>query len=197
MVHVNIRSARKNLTDFLCSLKTLNWKFNFLILSEIWGNPDTTKLNIIEGYSHFYDVRQRCIGGGVSIYIDLRKPYRIRFDLKLHHAIFEHIFIEVDKSIFNCKHSVIIAAIYKTPDVNIDIFNKHLEKMLVAIQKARKFVFLIGDYNINTIDELICKSTLTNDFVNLMSLYSYKKLICVPTRAINNSSTVLNNIIRQ
>ena len=35
MVHVNIRSARKNLTDFLCSLKCLNWKFNFIILSEI------------------------------------------------------------------------------------------------------------------------------------------------------------------
>ena len=27
-----------------------------------------------------------------------------------------------------------------------------------------------------------------------MSLYSYKKLISVPTRAINNSSTVIDNI---
>ena len=32
MLHVNIRSARKIITDFLCSL---NWKFNFIILSEI------------------------------------------------------------------------------------------------------------------------------------------------------------------
>ena len=97
MVHVNIRSARKILTDLLCSLKCLNWKFNFIILSEIWGNPDTAKLNIVEGYSHVYDARQRRIGGGVSIYIDLRIPYRIRSDLKLDHTIFEFIFIEVDK----------------------------------------------------------------------------------------------------
>ena len=129
--------------------------------------------NIVEGYSHVYDARQRRIGGGVSIYIDLRIPYRIRSDLKLDNTIFESIFIEVDKSIFSCKHNVILAAIYKPPNVNIDIFNKHLEKMLVAIQKERKYSFLIGDYNINTMDELRCKSTLTNEFINLMSLYSY------------------------
>ena len=35
MVNVNIRSARKHLTDFVCSIKCLNWKFNFIILSEI------------------------------------------------------------------------------------------------------------------------------------------------------------------
>ena len=58
----------------------------------------------------------------------------------------------------------------------------------------RKYAFLIGDYNINTIDELKCKSTLTNEFINLMSLYSYKKLISVPTRVINNSSTLIDNI---
>ena len=101
MVHVNIRSARKNLTDFLCSLKCLDWKFNFIIFSEIWGNPDTAKLNIVEGYSHVYDARQRRIGGGVSIYIDLRIPYRIRSDLKLDNTIFESIFIEVDNILYD------------------------------------------------------------------------------------------------
>ena len=64
--------------------------------------------------------------------------------------------------------------------------------MLVAIQNERKQTFLIGDYNINTMDELKCKSTLTNEFIHLMSLYSYKKLISVPTRVINNSSTVIS-----
>ena len=63
--------------------------------------------------------------------------------------------------------------------------------MLVAIQKERQYAFLIGDYNM---DELKCKSTLTNEFINLMSLYSYKKLISVPIRDINNSSTVIDNI---
>ena len=30
------------------------------------------KLNIIEGYNHVYDTRERRNGGGVSIYIDWR-----------------------------------------------------------------------------------------------------------------------------
>ena len=119
-------------------------------------------MNIVEGYSHVYDARQRRIGVGVSIYIDLRIPYRIRSDLKLDHIIFESIFIKVDKSVLNCKHNVILAAIYKPPNVNTDSINKHLEKMLIAIQKERKYAFLIGDYNINTMAELKCKYTLTN-----------------------------------
>ena len=64
--------------------------------------------------------------------------------------------------------------------------------MLVAIQKERKYASLIDDYNINTMDEFKCKSTLTIKFINLMSLYSYKKLIIVPKRVIKNSSTVIN-----
>ena len=60
------------------------------------------------------------------------------------------------------------------PNVNTDIFNKNLEKTHVALKRERRYMyaFLIGDYNINTKDEIKCKSTLTSDFINLMSLYS-------------------------
>ena len=43
-------------------------EINFIILSEIWGKPDIANLNIIERYSHVYNVRQRRLGGGVSIF---------------------------------------------------------------------------------------------------------------------------------
>ena len=63
-------------------------------------------------------------------------------------------------------------------------------KKYLLLSKENK----VGDCNINTMDESKCKSTLTNAFINVMSLYSYKKLICVPTRVVNNSSTILYNI---
>ena len=47
---------------------------------------------------------------------------------------------------------------------------------------------------INTLNELLCKFLLTQDFINLMASYSYKKLICMPTRVINGSSSLLDNI---
>ena len=59
---------------------------------------------------------------------------------------------------------------------------------------VRKNAYIIGDYNINTLNVPSCKSTKIHDFVNLMPSYSYNKLICLPTRVIKDSSTLLDNI---
>ena len=71
------------------------------------------KLNIIEGYNHVYDKREKRNGGGVSINIDLRIAFKKRLDLQLlvDKSHFESCFIKVDKSIFQCKSNVIIAAV--------------------------------------------------------------------------------------
>ena len=93
--------------------------------------------------------------------------YKKRIDLKLNKKYFESCFIEVDKTIFQTKHNVIIGGLYKPPNISIDIFNENLEVILNTIGKERKNAFLIGDYNINTLDELSCKSKQRQDFINL------------------------------
>ena len=55
-------------------------------------------------------------------------------------------------------------------------------------------VMLLGNYNINTLNELQFKSSLTQNFINLMASHSYNKLICMPTRVINGSSSLLDSI---
>ena len=67
--------------------------------------------------------------------------------------------------------------LYKPPNISIDIFNENLEVILNTIGKERKNAFLIGDYNINTLDELSCNSKQRQDFINLMTSYSNNKLI--------------------
>ena len=42
---------------------------------------DMAKLNVIKGYNHVYDTRERRNGGGVSIYIDWRIAFKKRLDL--------------------------------------------------------------------------------------------------------------------
>ena len=64
------------------------------------------------------------IGGGVSIYIDIKTPFIRRLDLKLDNNYFESFFIEVDKSVFQYRYNVIIAAIYKPPNVDVSIFSR-------------------------------------------------------------------------
>ena len=66
--------------------------------------------------------------------------------------------------------------------------------LLNKIGKEKKYAYIIGDYNINTLNVPSCKSTKIHDFVNLMSSYLYNKLICLPTRVIKDSSTLLDNI---
>ena len=77
---------------------------------------------------------------------------------------------------------------------------KKMEILLNKIGKEKKYAYIIGDYNINTLNVPSCKSTKIHDthskksFVNLMSSYSYNKLICLTTRVIKDSSTLLDNI---
>ena len=194
MIHTNIRSSKKNLRDFLCNIENLNIKFNFIVLTENWGNSDNAPLYVIEGYTHVHDTRQKRIGGGVSIYIDIKIPFKKRLDLKLDKNYFESFFIEVDKSVFQYRYNVIIAVIYKPPNVDVSIFNKNLDLIISVIEKEKKYVYLLGDFNINTLDEAHTKSTLVQDFINIMSSYSYCKLISMPTRVIKNSATLKDTV---
>ena len=52
----------------------------------------------------------------------------------------------------------------------------------------------MGDFNINTLDEAHTKSTLVQDFINIMSSYSYCKLISMPTKVIKNSATLKDTV---
>ena len=97
-------------------------------------------------------------------------------------------------SIFQCKSTVIISAVYKPPNVSTKIFTEDMENILNIIHQENKYAYFLGGYNINTLNELLCKSSLTQDFINLMPSYSYDNLICMPTRVINGSSSLLDNI---
>ena len=97
-------------------------------------------------------------------------------------------------SIFQCKSTVIISAVYKPPNVSTNFFTEDMENILNIIHQENKYAYFLGDYNINTLNELLCKSSLTQDFINLMPSYSYDNLICMPTRVINGSSSLLDNI---
>ena len=50
----------------------------------------------------------------------------------------------------------------------------------------------MGDYNVNTINELKSVSTHMQDFSNILSTYYYHKLINIATRERKQSSTLLD-----
>ena len=50
---------------------------------------------------------------------------------------------------------------------------------------GKKYTFLSGDYNVNTLHELSCHASATQDFANLFSSDGYHKLIIKPTNIHN------------
>ena len=160
----------------------------------MWGDSNDAMLNVIPGYSHIYDIRESRRGGGVSIYVFDCINYKKRLDLKLDKSYFESYFIESDKNVFKLKSNVIIGAIYKPPTATIDIFNSNIETLLKLIQKEKKYAYLIGDYNINTLNESNVVSPEISKCVTMMSSYNYHKVINVPTRVIKSSSSILDNM---
>ena len=66
---------------------------------------------------------------------------------------YESVFIEVDKALFNTNRNTILGEIYKPPSSNLKTLNIKMERLLVKIKKEKKYFFLMGDYNVNTILE--------------------------------------------
>ena len=53
IIHINIRSARKNLDEFLINLESTRTKFQVIILTETWLNSQED-FNEIRGYKSFH-----------------------------------------------------------------------------------------------------------------------------------------------
>ena len=191
MLHANICSSSKKIKDLIYYIDNLNITFSFIELSETWASECNQDLLGITDYSHEQCIRSNNKkGGGTSLYIHNSIQYRRRGDL----ALYESVFIEVDKTILNLNRNIIIGEIYNPPSSKLKCLNYNLEKLLNAIKKEKKYAFLKGDYNVNTINELKSVSTHMQDFSNILSTYYYHNLINIATRERKQSSTLLDNI---
>ena len=80
-------------------------------------------------------------GGGVSIYILNKIPYKTRINISFSTHMLEYVFIEIDKSLFKSKRNVLIGEIYRPPSSNKNTFNTELEKLLNKIEKEKICIF--------------------------------------------------------
>ena len=83
-----------------------------------------------------------------------------------------------------------MGVIYRNPELSLTDFNDNLENVLVKIDRDNKYLFLSGDYNVNTLHELSCHASATQDFINIFSSFDYHKLINKPTRVVMAGCTM-------
>ena len=136
----------------------------------------------MSGYKHEHCIRSNKRGGGVSIYLLDMIQHKARTNLSFSTHMFESVFIEVDKSLFKSKRNVIIGEIYRPPSSDKKTFNTELEKVLHTIENDKKYAFMMGDYNINTLNEMQESANLNQEFYNIFPSHYYHKFINLPTR---------------
>src|ERR1700727_1108086 len=66
-LHLNIRSFNKNFNELLIYLD--QFKFDLIILSEIWSNFEMSTDRFLEDYHYFYTTNKVKKSGGVVIYV--------------------------------------------------------------------------------------------------------------------------------
>ena len=191
ILHLNIRSVPLHFSEFLCYLDTLDLEFKIIALSETGINNHHTVYNITH-YNLEMDHMHKRRGGGVSLYIHNILQYKIRKDLVIGDVV-NSVFIEIIRSSTNTKNNVICGCVYRPPFMSVKFFNELLELFFSKLQSEKKYVYITGDFNVNTLTQPNC-SLATQDFKNIFSSNFYSPLIQKPTRITEHSATLIDNI---
>ena len=97
ILHLNIRSAKKNFESFKELLVNLNTTFSIICFSETWLNTTDIGSSLYElpQYKSIHQIRNHSKGGGVSIYIHENLSFKVRNDLSVNCMDVESLSVEV------------------------------------------------------------------------------------------------------
>ena len=74
----------------------------------------------------------------------------------------------------------------------IDFSCNYLNKLLKNISKEQKSIFLLGDFNVNLLNDN--EHNQTNELLDFLTSNSFISLILQPSRITSHSNTLIDNI---
>ena len=129
----------------------MNIKFSVVGITETWLQDPPLGVNI-DGYNFVYKNRRVRSGGGVGLYLSDNLDYRIRTDIYADEdEVMESLFIEIIRP---HERNVIVGLIYRPPSQNVK-FNDFVTRMndvLEKISRDNKTCYLMGDFNLNLLN---------------------------------------------
>ena len=196
-LHTNIRSYNKNFDELTTILSKVPFKFDFIGLTETWDSPsspiDPQKL---PGYHPIEAVEGTSQNGGVIAYIKDDIAFQRRPDLEKElksgeNFECESLFIEIKTE--SALNDYIVGVIYRHPSNKIKLFNEKLENLLKKLNREKKQIVVMGDFNIDLLKA--DKHRETNEHIELMFQNYLFPYITHPTRFNNDlNSTLIDNI---
>ena len=152
MIHLNIRSAKKNfekLKDFLSQTGSF---FKVLCLTETWFHDRNSESSLYQLpqytaiHQHRSPSHKSGRGGGISMYIHDSLNFKSRRELDINTKNVESLSIELISK--NLKNTV-LSTIYRPPDGGFKAFNTFLKDVYSISLKSNKRFYATGDFNLN------------------------------------------------
>ena len=155
MIHLNIRSVKKNfekLKDFLSQTGSFS---KVLCLTETWFDDRNSEssLDQLPQYTAIHQHRSPSHksgrGGGISMYIHDSLNFKYRRELDVNTKNVDSLSIDL---ISKKSKNTVLSTIYKPPDSKFNAFNTFLKDVYSISLKSYKLFYATGDFNLNVLD---------------------------------------------
>lgn len=168
----NARSLRGSFSRIRVFLRSIDYDFTFIIVTETWLNNDIDLGFDLDGYSSV-GLCRNVNGGGIKIFIRDGLNYSIVENLTQLFPSHECLTIKVN---FTLSDYVYVCAIYRPPNLSVECFIRWLELNLNFFKSYR--CLILGDFNLNLLK--MCKPKIS-EFSNLMSTFNFVNFVTKPT----------------
>ena len=163
ILHLNIRSIKKNFENFKLFLSFLDFSFSVICFSETWFDDLDNSVYDLPNYISKHQVRSDRRGGGVSIYIHSSIKFKERPDLSIISKDIETLTLEIlsDKT-----RNILVNVLCRFPVGQYKQFENFLTTFFSITKSYDKDIHIAGDFNLILLDHDTNKKV--QDFLNLL-----------------------------
>lgn len=185
LMHLNIRSVRRNFDEFLATLTTYNLdKFDIIFLGESFQLESINQFNI-PGYTTYYNKADYNKNDGVIFFVKNNlncQTDNIKLDI-----------CGVTISVLKLKVNDIsfrIIALYRPNPSDINLFIEEIDTFFDENKEINQFELFLGDLNINILDN----DTNSNKYLSVLAKHGFVPYIQSHTRVTAESATCIDHI---
>ena len=188
ILHLNIRSIKKNFDNFKKILCSLDFTFSVIWFSETWLDKLDSFTYDLPNYTSIHQKRSDRKGGGVSIYIHNSLNFISRPDLSINCDGIGSLTLEI---ISDNTRNTLVNVLYRPPNGQFETFESFLTNFLVKIKNSD--IHIAGDFNINLLDHDNNEKVQT--YLNLIDQSGLILTINKPTRVTRKTATIIDHIL--
>ena len=193
VLHLNIRSIKKNFENFKMFLNSINFTFSIICFSETWldeTNSTENSLYELPNYMSKHQVRSDRRGGRVSIYIHKTFDFKVWSDLSINNKDIDSISVEISS---NKKRNTLVNILYRPPNGKIEPFENFLNNVFTKTKDSNKALHNAGDFNLNLLDHNANRKVY--NFLSLIYQNGMIPTINRPTRVTKKTATAIDHIL--